>query len=123
MPAVLCPARFVFCDQGTKKHPKIYGFSSAQAAARAFDLLTCKRALEKSHSVQSVLGCTQVSQRPQGASAAPSPTAKPLQESHSSGSLWRRAAGLGSAAAMRPASCRSSLPPSMQFSSWNHHLD
>ena len=39
--------RFVFCDNGTKKHPKIYGFSSAEAAARAFDVLTIKRAVEK----------------------------------------------------------------------------
>jgi hypothetical protein len=37
----------VFCDNGTKKHPKIYGFSTLDAAARAFDLLTLKRALEK----------------------------------------------------------------------------
>ncbi|KFM22580.1 hypothetical protein F751_4224 [Auxenochlorella protothecoides] len=48
--------QFVFCDHGTKKHPKIYGFGSAGAAACAFDILTCKRALEKGRTVAGVLG-------------------------------------------------------------------
>lgn len=53
--------RFVFCDHGTKKHPKIYGFCSAEAAASAFDILTCKRALEKGRSVAAVLNSSVVS--------------------------------------------------------------
>ncbi len=52
--------RFVFCDNGTKKHPKIYGFSSLDAAARAFDILTCKRALEKGRTVAGILAAVQV---------------------------------------------------------------
>ncbi|GAB4818237.1 hypothetical protein N2152v2_005283 [Parachlorella kessleri] len=51
--------QFVFCDAGTKRHPKIYGFATAASAARAFDILTCKRALEKSRSVAAVLGSAQ----------------------------------------------------------------
>lgn len=39
--------RFVFCDGGTKKHPKIYGFGDVESAARAFDILVIRRALEK----------------------------------------------------------------------------
>lgn len=39
--------RFVFCDGGSKKHPKLYGFQTESDAARAFDVLTLKRALEK----------------------------------------------------------------------------
>ena len=54
-PSPHCPRRFVFCDNGTKKHPKIYGFSSMDAAARAFDILTCKRALEKGRTVARVM--------------------------------------------------------------------
>lgn len=50
----------MFCDHGTKKHPKIYGFCSAEAAASAFDILTCKRALEKGRSVAAVLGSSVV---------------------------------------------------------------
>lgn len=42
-----CKHRFVFCDGGTKKHPKIYNFSSITTAARAFDILVLKRYLEK----------------------------------------------------------------------------
>jgi hypothetical protein len=56
-------SRFVFCDNGTKKHPKIYGFSSLNAAARAFDILTCKRTLEK-RTVAAVLAAGSVSGRP-----------------------------------------------------------
>ena len=36
------------------------GFATAASAARAFDILTCKRALEKSRSVAAVLGSAQV---------------------------------------------------------------
>lgn len=50
--------RFVFCDNGTKKHPKIYGFAAAEAAARAFDLLTCKRALEKGRGAAGLLAAS-----------------------------------------------------------------
>lgn len=57
--AAPCP-RFVFCDNGTKKHPKIYGFSSLEAAARAFDILTCKRALEKGRTVAGIISAGQV---------------------------------------------------------------
>ncbi|KDD72473.1 hypothetical protein H632_c3299p0, partial [Helicosporidium sp. ATCC 50920] len=46
---------FVFCDNGTKKHPKVYGFHSAEAAARAFDLLTCKRFLERGRGVAAAI--------------------------------------------------------------------
>ncbi|PSC76919.1 DNA topoisomerase III (plasmid), partial [Micractinium conductrix] len=49
-PIAVCVLR-----QRHKKHPKIYGFASLEAAARAFDLLTIKRALEKGRSVQGVL--------------------------------------------------------------------
>ena len=39
--------QFVFCDGGSKKHPKIYGFESMADAARSFDILILKRAYEK----------------------------------------------------------------------------
>eukprot|EP00887_Chlorella_sp_A99_P003669 scaffold7.g3669.t1 len=50
--------QFVFCDNGTKKHPKLYGFTSLEAAARAFDVLTCKRALEKGRSPATLLAAS-----------------------------------------------------------------
>lgn len=39
--------QFVFCDGGSKKHPKIYGFENVTDAARSFDILILKRAYEK----------------------------------------------------------------------------
>lgn len=39
--------QFVFSDGGVKKHPKMYGFMSAEQASRAFDVLGLKRYLEK----------------------------------------------------------------------------
>lgn len=39
--------QFVFCDGGSKKHPKIYGFENLNDAARSFDILILKRAYEK----------------------------------------------------------------------------
>ena len=39
--------QFVFCDGGSKKHPKIYGFENLKDAARSFDILVLKRAYEK----------------------------------------------------------------------------
>lgn len=66
----------MFCDNGTKKHPKIYGFASLEAAARAFDLLTIKRALEKGRSVQGVLNAGSVRGVVlRGAARAPQPPA------------------------------------------------
>lgn len=47
--------RFVFCDGGTKKHPKIYGYPSSLAASRAFDILTCRRALEKGRNLSEIV--------------------------------------------------------------------
>jgi hypothetical protein len=49
------PRRFVFCDGGTKKHPKIYGYASSLAASRAFDILTCRRALEKGRNLSEIV--------------------------------------------------------------------
>jgi len=40
--------QFVFSDGGIKRHPKVYGFMSAEQASRAFDILGLKRYLEKS---------------------------------------------------------------------------
>ena len=40
--------QFVFCDEGVKQHPKIYGFGSLEQAARAFDVLALKRYFERS---------------------------------------------------------------------------
>lgn len=55
-----CTLQFVFCDNGTKKHPKLYGFTTLEAAARAFDVLTCKRALEKGRTPAALMASTNV---------------------------------------------------------------
>ena len=41
--------QFVFCDEGVKQHPKIYGFGSLEQASRAFDVLALKRYFERSN--------------------------------------------------------------------------
>jgi hypothetical protein len=61
----------VFCDSGSKKHPKIYGYTTATAAARAFDLLTCRRLVEKSPAVADFITASQASER--APSAGPGP--------------------------------------------------
>lgn len=53
-------SRFVFCDGGTKKHPKIYGFLNPVAASRAFDILTCRRLVEKGKPLAVVIEAGQV---------------------------------------------------------------